>query len=182
MRVALLPGTENVFRFPIELRQRPSMTLLRELRPDPRVVLMQAEASGFELPPHDLRERTDLATAEYIGGDARIAGQFLDDLLQPVMARAVEAARRAGDAASAARVAQEAADASHASGYLKERAFEIGAQCVRLQLEAHILSEEAEGVARAVQYARRGEPWVPRDQEAEMDILLAAETARRSRG
>ncbi len=37
------------------------------------------------------------------------------------------------------------------------------------------------GVERAIRYARTGEPWVSRDQEADMGVLLAAEMARRSR-
>ncbi len=54
-------------------------------------------------------------------------------------------------------------------------------QAVRLGLQAHILCEETTGVERAIRYARKGEPWITRDQETDMDLLIAAELARRSR-
>ena len=55
-------------------------------------------------------------------------------------------------------------------------------KAVRLGLEAHVLTEETIGVERAVRYARKGEPWVSRSDEADMDILIAAELARQSKG
>jgi hypothetical protein len=41
-----------------------------------------------------------------------------------------------------------------------------------LLVEAHVQSEEAEGAARAVGFALRGEAWTPRDVAAEMEELL----------
>jgi hypothetical protein len=41
-----------------------------------------------------------------------------------------------------------------------------------LLIEAHARVEEAEGVARAVEMARRGETWTPRDIRAEEAALF----------
>lgn len=56
---------------------------------------------------------------------------------------------------------------------LRDRAEQAVAQAARLTLEAHGWAEEAEGVARAVGLARRGEAWAPRDPAAEADGLIA---------
>jgi hypothetical protein len=185
MQIEMLPGTDNVIRFPVEMREKPSMRLLHQLRPDARVLFMQAEGLGFELPQHGLRDCTDQATAEHIAGnldaDGRAPKQFLDELLEPLLQRAVEAARKAVVAAVSAQAARRGAGSVHAPDALKERAFEMTEQAVRLGLEAHESCEETIGVERAVRYARKGEPWVSSDQEADMDILIAAGLARRSR-
>lgn len=190
MRIEMVAGAAKVIRFPVELRQRPSMKLLRRLRPDTRVLFMQAEGMGFELPPHGLRDQTDAATAEHIAThlapNQRASDGFLENLLQPLLDRAVEAARKADDAAAAAWAAQQALGAAPSDSYranrLREWVLEAAERAVRLGLEAYLLTEETEGVARAVRYARRGENWVSRDGEAEMDILITAEEARRGRG
>jgi hypothetical protein len=185
MQIEMLLGSDNVIRFPVEMRENPSMRLLHQLRPDVRVLFMQAEGLGFELPQHGLRDCTDQATAEHIAGhldaDGRAPKQFLDELLEPLLQRAVEAARKAVVAAASAQAARRGAASVHAPDALKERALEMTEQAVRLGLEAHAFCEETIGVERAVRYARTGEPWVSRDQEADMDILIAAEVARRSR-
>jgi hypothetical protein len=114
--------------------------------------------------------------------DGRAPSQFLDALLEPLLERAIHAARKAIVAATSAQEARRGAESAHAPDTLKERALEITEQAVRLGLEAHVLTEETIGVERAVRYARKGEPWVPRSDEADMDILIAAELACRSRG
>jgi hypothetical protein len=147
---------------------------------------MQAEGLGFELPQHGLGDCTDQATAEHIAGhleaDGRAPSQFLDALLEPLLEHAIHAARKAIVAATSAQEAGRGAESVHAPDTLKQRALEITEQAVRLGLEAHVLTEETIGVERAVRYARKGEPWVPRSDEADMDILIAAELACRSRG
>jgi hypothetical protein len=185
MLVEILPGTDNVIRFPVEMRERPSMRLLYQLQPDVRTLFMHAEGLGFELPPHDLRDRTDHATAGHIAAhlddDGRAPQSFLEELLAPLLQRAVEAARNAIVAGRTAMAAQQRAQSAHALDAVKERALEATQHAVRLGLEAHILCEETAGVERAVRYARKGEPWMTRSEEVDMDILLAAEMARRSR-
>ena len=186
MQIETLPGTDNVIRFPVEMREKPSMRTLFQLRPDARVLFMHAEGLCFELPQHGLRDCTDQATAEHIAGhldaDGRAPKQFLDELLEPLLERAVDAARKAVVAAAAAQAAQRGADSAHAPDAQKERALAAMEKAVRLGLEAHVLTEETIGVERAVRYARKGEPWVSRSDEADMDILIAAELARQSKG
>ena len=182
MQIEMVPGTDNVVRFPIELRERPSMQLLYQLRPDVRIVFMHAEQLGFELPRSDVRDCTDQATAEHIAGhldaDGRAPARFLDELLEPLLQRAIDASRDAAVAAAAAQAARRTAESVYAPDALKERALAMTEQAARLGLEAHVLGEESAGVERAVRYARTGEPWVPRDQEVEWDIMIAAELAR----
>lgn len=165
MRIELLPGMTNVVRFPIELRTRPTLEHMRDIAPDVREVLNLAEQFGMEPPFPDLREQTDRTTAEYIAlqlpADGPERAAMLRDLEEPVVRRAIEACRAARDAsvASAAEPAWERA--------------------VVLTLEAHARVEEAEGVARAVAFARRGETWLPRDHAAETDALIALGAAVR---
>lgn len=185
MQIEVVAGTDNVIRFPVEMRGKPSMRVLFQLRPDERVLFMHAEGLGFELPMQDIRDRTDRATAEHVAGhldaDGRAPRQFLDELLAPLLERAVEAGRLAVVAMEAAQTAQQSAEPAHAPDALKERAVTMRDRAVRLGLEAYVLAEEAIGVDRAVRFARNGEPWISRTDEADMDILLAAATAHRSR-
>jgi len=160
MRIELLPGMTNVVRFPVELRIRPTLEHMRDIAPDVREVLNLAEQFGMEPAFLDLREETDAATAEYIAlqlpADGPERAAMLRDLEAPVVRRAIEACRTARDVS----VASAAADAA-------------GERVVVLMLEAHTRVEEAEGVARAVGFARRGERWLPRDHAAETDALIA---------
>jgi hypothetical protein len=105
--------------------------------------------------------------------------RFLDALLEPLLDRAVDAARKAAVAAASAKSAQRDTESVHAPDALEEHALEMTELAVRLGLQAHVLCEKMIGVERAVRYARKGEPWVSRDQESEMDILMATELARR---
>ncbi len=57
----------NVVRFPVELRLVPSMSVIAELEPDARQVMLAGDLLGLELPPAGLRERVDEETARYIG-------------------------------------------------------------------------------------------------------------------
>jgi hypothetical protein len=185
MPIELLPGTDNVLAFPVEMRAKPSLLLLHELRPDIRILFIQAQGRGFELPDHGLRDRTDEATAEHIAAhlDAggRAPARFLDELLDPLLHRAIDAARKAAIAEATAREARRVAEGPHAPDFLKEHALTMSKEAVRLGLEAHALCEETLGVERAVRYAREGEPWVPRDHNADTEAMIAAEVARRYR-
>ena len=181
MRVELLPGMSNVVRFPVERRAHPTPELLREIAPDVRVVLNLAEAFGMEAPMFDLRERTDAATAEHILNQAPAAGArreaMLCDLEAPVIARAVSACREAHDAWGEAAEARQVLHRAQTAGQfwldpLRERAEQLTERAAVLVLQAHAWAEEAEGVARAVGIARRGEAWRPSDHEAETDELI----------
>jgi hypothetical protein len=182
MPIELRPGTDNVIAFPVEMPAKPSMLLLRQLRPDIGIPFVQARGFGFELPDPGLRDRTDEATAEHIAGHlgagGRAPARFLDELLEPLLSRAVDAAQKAAIAAVSAEAARRVAEGSHAPDFLKEHALTMSKEAVRLALEAHALCEKTLGVERAVRYAREGKPWVPRDHIADMESKIAAEIAR----
>ena len=186
MRIELLPGRTNVVRFPIERRARMTLGLLRAIAPDVREVLGVADAFGMEPPVHDLRGRTDAATARHIAENAPIAhdrcGLFLDELVATAATRAVGACRDAHDAAEAASDAQKMLLAARTAGSywippLEAKAEALTEQAAVLLLMAHAKTEQAEGVARAVDLARRGESWTPRDGTADMEFLIAAHRA-----
>jgi hypothetical protein len=46
-----------------------------------------------------------------------------------------------------------------------------------LLLTAHARAEEAEGIVRAIDLARSGQPWTPFDVRAETDWLIEAHAA-----
>jgi len=176
------PDTTNVLRFPIERRLRPTLDLLRDIAPDARQVLNLADSFGFEPPAHDLRDGADAETAAFIalqvpsGGPARMTA--LQELEKPVIRRAIDACREAQDAICRARIAADAVTAAEGgSGQLwlddpRQIAEAAAEQMAVLVLQAHARAEEAEGVARAVAFARRGDPWFPRDHAAETDELI----------
>lgn len=177
MRIELLPGLTNVIRFPVERRARPTLDLLREIAPDPREVGNVAEAFGLDYPVVGLRDAADAGTAEYIRehvpsepGEVRRAA--LQRVLEPLLTQAVAACREAHDAAVAAsEVHQELVRAQTEGGYwvepLETRAEELSGRAAELLVQAHLCSEEAEGAARAVRIAERGETWAPVDRDAE---------------
>ena len=172
MRTETLFG--NVVRFPVERRARPTMSLLREIRPDVRKISALVEAFGMEPPPIDLRERADAETAEYIVNHLTGHGRSLDGLVQPVVHTAVAACRIAQDAALTAADAARTVERAQAAGQtwldpLVERVESLMQSYTELALQAHARAEEAEGVGRAVALARRGVPWTPLDHHAETD-------------
>ena len=184
MHIEPLPGQDNVVRFPVERRVRPTLDLLREIAPDVREVSLVAETFGLEQPRHDLRHQVDARTAEYIAdqvpdepGEARRA--LLDGLLAPLVAAAVEACRASHDASLAAASMRERQQAAEAVGSfwvasLRERTDALTLRAAELLLEAHARCQEAEGAARAVGFARRGEPWRPHDPREVGEWLIAA--------
>ncbi|CAH2605940.1 conserved protein of unknown function (plasmid) [Rhodovastum atsumiense] len=189
MRVEIIPGTRNVVRFPVELRARPSLELLHDLAPDSRRIDIIAEAFGLDKPPDGLRDQADRRTAELIqarvpSGPDEARRAALDALLRPVLETAVAACRNAFKADQEAQQMQmQAAQALVAGSFsasgLQARADALTETAAELTLLAHQHAEEAFGVARAVDYARRGEPWVPLDVHAEAEALFfgSAKTA-----
>lgn len=167
----LLSGTSNVVRFPVEERARPTLDLMRELAPDVRAVEMTAEAFDLALPATDFRHRVDAEAAEHImnhidtrPGNSRNAA--LRGLLDPLVAEAVKASRAWRRAAASAEEARRhAARARAEGGYwmeaLEQRVDTLEREAAELLLEAHLRSEEAEGVGRAVRLARGGQAWRP---------------------
>lgn len=182
----------NVIRFPVETVGRPTLELMRELAPDLRTVEMLATTFGLELPDIDFRDQVDAEAAEYILNNIDAApgarrSQALDALLEPVVKAAVEAARVSRRAqAHVDEGYHHLARAKREGGYwlppLEERLETQEHRLAELMIEAHLRTEEAEGVARAVSRGRRGEVWVPRDTTADMEALLDYEAAVRAAG
>ena len=188
MSVELMSSIRNVVRFPIERRARPTLELLRGMAPDVREVMNMAEAFGMERPVPDLRERADFATAEHIANQIPAGGAkreaLLGEMLEPIVAGAIATCSEAHDARLEAAAAEEALMRARRAGnftreMLEERAAVSARRAAERLLIAHVRSEEAEGVARAVRFARGGEAWRPRDvrREAEEVFGLAAGVA-----
>ena len=55
---------------------------------------------------------------------------------------------------------------------LRERAEALTLRTAELLIDAHMRVEEAEGVVRAVGFARRGEKWAPRSHRADEEALF----------
>ena len=184
MHIELLPGLDNVIRFPVERRARPTLELLREIAPDSREVSLTAHAFGLEEPPHDLRHVVDRRTAEHIlnvvpsePGEVRTA--MLKGMLEPLVLAAIEACRVSHDTSCDLVATQERLLTAESSGSLwtaklGERADALSVRSAKLLIEAHLRYEEVEGAARAVQGALRGEPWTPYDPREASEWLASA--------
>lgn len=191
MNIELLPGLTNVVRFPLEQRMAPSMEMIFEIQPDCREVERVGEAFQLELPPHDLHRHVDAQTARTIAEQVLPLAPSerkpaLDALLRPVLASAVEACRRADRVGQHAAKAQERLLAALTEGGfwlppLEEQADALTQQAAELLILAHQRCLEARGVARAVGFAQRDEPWVPYDPQAATLALLEDERLSRAR-
>ncbi len=183
MWVETLAGTTNVLRFPTERRARPTLDLMRSLAPDGHDVLAIAVAAGIDLASLDLRSAADAETAKHIdtnlaaGGGAGATADALDSLLRPAVAAAIAAIWSARDMALESVTARRALARAHVTGEgwlapLRQRAETLRLSAGRLSIEAHGLTEHAEGVARAVDYARRGAAWLPDTSNIGMVAVL----------
>ena len=182
MRIELMTDGSNVVRFPVERRAQPTMQLLREIAPDVREVLYLSESFDIAFPALDLRQQTDRRIADYILNHVRPEPgtqrrDELEALMAPLVRRAVQGCRLAHDAALAATEAQQRlVSAQTSGGYwlapLEERAEMLTTKAAWCLVEAHGWAEEAEGAARAIGMALRGESWVPFDLHAEADQLF----------
>ncbi len=159
MRIEFMPGETNVLRFPVERRARPTISRLRDIAPDIREVLAIAEAFDLDPPVHDLRDRVDASTAEYIANQVPVAGSSrtatLSEMLDAPVVAAVTACHVAHDAACEAADMQMRVDGATGAAHvwlepLREQAYKLGLHAAELMLTAHARAEEAEGVARAV--------------------------------
>jgi len=189
MRIALMPGTANVVRFPVEQRAKPSLDLLYDIAPDSREVSLVAEAFGLEEAPLEIRHDADCEMAERI----RICqwpetvperNAALGELLKPLVERAVAACR---EAASAAVRSDDAAErfvnAQSRGGYwllpLEDESTLRANEAARLLIEAHAASEAAFGAARAIRLAKAREAWRPFNLEEEANSLFFGSGDRR---
>jgi len=176
-------GTSNVVRFPIEERARPTLDLLRELAPDVRGVELTAEAFQLARPDPGFRHRVDEEAAEYIlihidptPGEARAAAlRALCDRAVVAAVKAARAWRRASTLADDARrlVVRARAVGGYWLDALEQRREGLEHEAAVWLLEAHVRTEEAEGVARAVRLALSGETWTPYNHHREADALFS---------
>ena len=177
----------NVIRFPIEVRAKPSIDLLIEVVPDSREVELTAEAFGFDPPDPEGRSKADRAMAETIAhtdlpadpNERRVA---LNAMLKPFVDSAVAACAAARQAALRSDEAGEKfASAQIEGGYwlapLEEAADHWVVESARLLLMAHGAAQAAHGAGRAIEFAKRGEPWRPSSIEEDVDALIAAQRA-----
>jgi len=188
MQIELLPGLDNVIRFPVEQRARPTLGLVREIAPDSREVSLVALSFGLEEPSPGLRDRVDRETAEHIlnavspePGEARTVE--LNGMLAPLVRAAVAACQASHDASHLLRSAQERALAAEGFGnlwadQLRSRADEWSLHSAEVLLAAHARCEEVEGAARAVGMALRGETWAPYEPREAGEWLASAGPGR----
>jgi len=186
MRAELLPGMTNVVRFPVERRVWPTLELLREIAPDVREVLAMADALGVEAADPRLRDEADAEMAEWIVNQVPPAGPERAAMLagwrEEALARPISACRAVHDASLQLTDARQAlVRAQTEGGYwiapLRERVEALTEQVGLLLLTAHARAEEAEGIVRAVDLARSGQPWTPFDVRAATDWLIEAHAA-----
>lgn len=107
----------------------------------------------------------------------------LDALLKPLVERAVAACRAAHKAALRSDDAAVAfVTAQTQGGYwpqpLEDASTMRATEAATRLIEAHVAKEEAEGAARAIGFARRGEPWRPFDLGEEERALFAGAAGR----
>ena len=188
MRYETMTLGSNVIRFPVELRAKPSIDLLIEVAPDSREVELIAEAFGFE------RARPGWAEqgGSRDGGDDRedgFAGR--SEGAAGGVERDAEAARRSrgrrlrrsapGGAAFGRSRRAKLASAQIEGGYwlapLEDAANHWAVESARLQLTAYEAAQAAHGAGRAIEFAKRGEPWRPSNVEEDVDALIAAQRA-----
>jgi hypothetical protein len=183
MRWELLPGTGNVYRFPVELAAKPTADLLRSVAPDVREVSSVAEAFGLEEPPMEVRNASDRAMAERIAAttcwpeDARATIAALEAMLKPLVERALRMCREAREAGSRSDdAAEKFVSAELEGGYwlkpLKDTSDYWAMESARRLIEAYSAAEVALGAERAVGFAIRGEAWSPFDLQEEAEALF----------
>jgi len=172
VNVEMLPGLDNVVRFPIEHRVAPSMEVIYEIEPDCREVFQVAESFKLELPDPDLANQVDVETAIYIAeqilpltpSEQRAA---LDELLDPVVKRAVHACRfmdrvsKQSVQAELALLEVQTNDGCYHLPSLEEKANAVSNQAAELLILAYARCREAHGAHRAISMAQRGETWTP---------------------
>ena len=179
---------ENLVRFPVEKRARPSYEMMCDLAPDVRMIPYVVEALEVEDVDPDLRDAADRNMAQYLesivapeSGAAR--RQFFTALheqaLAPAIAAGIEAKQLADDSYRASRVAIDAQQKEELNSYaLGRRANHHLNASARAALEAHRLCEIARGKCRALTLAEMHEPWAPYDaREAGAWLVEAANRA-----
>ncbi len=170
MRIERLSPATNVVRFPIERRARPTLELMRQLAPSADDLAVLATGHDPEGLHTKARQQADSAAAKQIlecgSHGAPVPFDVLDGLLAPAIAEAVSLCWSMQDATTAMLDAQQELSKARRTGdgwldQLRARAAALTVRRAELLTTAHARVETAEGIARAVAFARRGEPWTP---------------------
>ena len=183
MRWELLPGTSNVYRFPVELVAKPTADLLRSVSPDVREVSLVAEAFGLEEPPMEIRNASDRSMADRIAAttcwpeDPKAKKAALEAMLKPLVERALRMCREAREAGLRSDDATEKfVSAELEGGYwlkpLRDASDYWAMESARRLIDAYAAAELALGAERAVGFATRGEAWRPFDVRDEAEALF----------
>lgn len=191
MNIEMLPGLDNVVRFPIEQRLAPSMDIIGEIAPDCREVARVGESFMLEAPDPDLFDQVDLETALYIAEHIRPLSPAerkvaLKELLDPVVKRAVDACRDMDRVSRQSVQAEQRLNRAEVAGSstlwpLVEAADALANRAAELLLLAHARCQEAHGAHRAIGLALRDDPWVPHSMAETTAWLVDAELAHRAR-
>lgn len=191
MNIEMLPGLDNVVRFPIEQRLTPSIDVIVEIAPDCREVFRVAESFMLEAPDPVLFDQVDLETALYIAEHIRPLSPAerkaaLKELLDPVVKRAVDACRDMDRVSKQSVQAEQRLNRAQVAGSstlwpLVEAADALANWAAELLLLAHARYQEAHGAHRAIGLALRDEPWAPYNVAEATAWLVEAELAARAR-
>ncbi len=187
VNIELLSNLTNVIRFPVEQVARPSYDLLAEIEPDIREVLATAEAFGLGACDPYLQDASDAETARYLAEQVLpVAGpdlnRVLDELLAPV--GAVAACRDAHTASVRTVEVQQRLHAAKLRGSsqledLEQRATAQTLEAAKLLVAASERCQEVRGMKRALDLARKGQPWTPYDRRADAGEWLDKVVRRR---
>lgn len=166
---------------------RPTLDLLDALAPDDEDVRELAAEAGFDEPAWEVRREADRTAAAWIALHLRPddppadRAAALDGLEEEAVAAALPLCRAAHERFRLLRVARDGHRALLAAGPATPRAA-LEAATARLaaahraaaeaSVEAALAACRAHGVARAVRFARRGEPWIDPEVEAEADEIF----------
>ena len=177
---------ENLVRFPVEQRIRPSFKMMADLAPDCRMIPAVAEALEIDDIDPDLKHVVDRETAAYLAGlelpenpaaRRKVFNDMREQALAPAIAASIEAKRLADDAYRASRVAIDAGEEKSLNAFaLGRRANHCLNASARAALEAHRLCEIARGKCRAIGLAEAGEAWTPFNAHEETAWLIKAHT------
>jgi hypothetical protein len=179
------PPSANAVCFQAERRSRPSLWLLRQIAPHPRGMGVVAEAFGLPTPPMMVqsaadRDMADLIRSKPLSEEPAVRDADLNNLLRPLVEAAVTACWKADDLLRQAAAAQALLPQAEKAGAdvrwlapLRAVADRLMTRAAGFLVVAHLRSEKAEGAARAIGFARRGEVWEPPSSNPEVTAFSA---------
>jgi hypothetical protein len=106
----------------------------------------------------------------------------LNAMLKPIVDRAVAACAAARQAAlrsdgAGAKLASAQIEGGYWLAPLENAADHWAVESARLQIVAHAAAQAAHGAGRAIECAKRAEPWRPSNVEEDVDALVDAQRA-----